>query len=181
MSYPSLSIFSPQTPPLPPDSFLAGVQSTPSDLLAIIDPILANRPRNSLQLTPDGSAADPASLGVAVLLANATTAGNNASYYGEAAQKQLQALLTATPRTPDGAISHRVSQVQLWSDFMYMVSSSSTLPASRDLTSTLPRPRRSSRTTELSPLMRHSSRPPTTNVGSTANTSKTLQPSSGGM
>lgn len=69
-------------------------------------------------LTEDGSAADPASLGVAVLLANATLA--NVDYMPDIDQ-QNEWLLVVAPRTVDGALSHRVSQVQLWSDFIYMV------------------------------------------------------------
>ena len=67
--------------------------------------------------TADGSAADPASLGIAILLANATLA--NVDYMG-AVQDENQWLFLEAPRTPDGAISHRVSEVQLWSDFVAM-------------------------------------------------------------
>ncbi|THH32646.1 hypothetical protein EUX98_g1533 [Antrodiella citrinella] len=70
----------------------------------------------------DGSSADPASIGVAVLLANWTGQGSTDGVdYAGAAQSQLEYLLTQVPRTSDGAISHRVSEVQLWSDFVYMV------------------------------------------------------------
>ncbi|OBZ73000.1 hypothetical protein A0H81_07148 [Grifola frondosa] len=41
--------------------------------------------------------------------------------YAGAARDQLNYLLQDVPRTTDGAISHRVEQVQLWSDFVYMV------------------------------------------------------------
>ena len=60
----------------------------------------------------DGSAADPASIGVSVLLANWT--GQGGLDYAGAAKDQLDFLLLSVPRTSDGAISHRVSQVQLW-------------------------------------------------------------------
>lgn len=65
---------------------------------------------------PDGSAADPAAVGVAVTLANFTsTSGNvSAAEFGEAARDQVRFLLEVAPRTRDGAISHRVEQVQLW-------------------------------------------------------------------
>ena len=62
---------------------------------------------------PDGSAADPASIGVSVLLANWTGKGSGQNYAG-AAFDQLNYLLYKVPRTSDGAISHRVSQIQLW-------------------------------------------------------------------
>ncbi|KAH9828825.1 Six-hairpin glycosidase-like protein [Rhodofomes roseus] len=86
-----------------------------------------------------GAAGDPASLGVAILLANWTGAPNppldvplNATdprgvnfgqgvTYARAAAEQLEYLLTVVPRTDDGAISHRIEQVQLWADFTYMV------------------------------------------------------------
>ncbi|TBU36627.1 glycosyl hydrolase family 88-domain-containing protein [Dichomitus squalens] len=73
--------------------------------------------------TTSGEAAgDPASIGVAVLLANWTGAGaaDKLDYAG-AARDQLEYLLEKVPRTSDGAISHRVENVQLWADFVYMV------------------------------------------------------------
>ncbi|KAJ7905504.1 glycoside hydrolase family 105 protein [Mycena olivaceomarginata] len=41
--------------------------------------------------------------------------------YAKAAQSQLEYTLNVVPRTSDGAISHRVAQVQLWSDSVFMV------------------------------------------------------------
>ncbi|KAH9924009.1 Six-hairpin glycosidase-like protein [Fomitopsis serialis] len=112
-------------------------------VLQIAENAAANR-SNSTGPQPvmyvDGAAAgDPASLGVAILLANWTGAPDpeldrplNASSphgvsfgrgvtYARAAAEQLEYLLTVVPRTDDGAISHRVEQVQLWADFTYMV------------------------------------------------------------
>ncbi|KIO30557.1 hypothetical protein M407DRAFT_20446 [Tulasnella calospora MUT 4182] len=75
--------------------------------------------RSGKQLVQDGSAADPASIGVGVLLGNWTRApGAN---WDTAAEDQLDALLNGTPRSVDGAISHRTEIVQLWSDYVYMV------------------------------------------------------------
>jgi len=37
-----------------------------------------------------------------------------------AASEQLKYLLEVAPRAPNGAISHREDQVQLWADFIYM-------------------------------------------------------------
>ncbi|KAG8973142.1 hypothetical protein FRB90_009988, partial [Tulasnella sp. 427] len=75
--------------------------------------------RSSKQFVQDGSAGDPASIGVGVLLGNWTRApGAN---WDTAAEDQLSLLLNATPRSVDGAISHRTESVQLWSDFVYMV------------------------------------------------------------
>ena len=62
----------------------------------------------------DGSAGDPASIGFAVLLANWTGQDNGQIDYAGAASDQLNYLLLDVPKTSDGAISHRVSEVQLW-------------------------------------------------------------------
>lgn len=67
----------------------------------------------------DGAAGDPASIGVAVLLASKVNAPGE-DWLG-AASNQLQLLLKGTPRDWNGAISHRVDDMQYWSDFMYMV------------------------------------------------------------
>ncbi|KAJ2925863.1 hypothetical protein H1R20_g11230, partial [Candolleomyces eurysporus] len=81
-------------------------------------------------LMPDGSAADPASNGVTILMANwtglaARDSASNSSLnydYAAAAKSQLDFLYSSSvPKTSDGAISHRVDQLQLWSDFIYMV------------------------------------------------------------
>lgn len=67
---------------------------------------------------PDGSAADPASIGAAVILANWTVPGPMGGVtkqdYANAAEQQLRAIMEETPRTRDGAISHRVEEVALW-------------------------------------------------------------------
>lgn len=62
----------------------------------------------------DGSAADPASIGFAVLLANWTGQDAGQIDYAGAAKDQLDYLLQDVPQTSDGAISHRVYEVQLW-------------------------------------------------------------------
>lgn len=59
-------------------------------------------------------------LGVAVLLRNWTLSSYEASPYGVAAEEQLKYLLKVAPRASNGAISQRESQVQLWSDYVYM-------------------------------------------------------------
>jgi len=63
---------------------------------------------------PDGSAADPASIAFSMLLANWTGQDSGQVDYSGAATDQLEYLLYKAPHTSDGAISHRVSQVQLW-------------------------------------------------------------------
>lgn len=79
----------------------------------------------------DGAVGDPASkfahqsaspyihgkftgIGVSVLIANWTRSNLSDTEFSNAAADQLEYLLDVAPRTPDGAISHRASQVQLW-------------------------------------------------------------------
>ena len=65
----------------------------------------------------DRSAGDPASLGISILLANHTLGDVD---YMSAVMEQNEWLLRVAPRTDDGAISQRVADVQLWSDFLAM-------------------------------------------------------------
>lgn len=87
-------------------------------VFTIVKNIVGNRStsnsnaKGAQPLMQDGSAADPASIGVAVLLANWT--GQSGQDYAGAAKDQLDYLLQDVPKTSDGAISHRVSEVQLW-------------------------------------------------------------------
>ncbi|KAI0698006.1 hypothetical protein BC835DRAFT_1405518 [Cytidiella melzeri] len=69
----------------------------------------------------NSAAGDPPSIGVSVLIANWTGRGqqDNLNYAG-AATDQLEYLFLKVPRTSDGAISHRVEKLQLWSDFVAM-------------------------------------------------------------
>ncbi|GAA5912382.1 hypothetical protein JCM6882_002576 [Rhodosporidiobolus microsporus] len=101
----------------------------PYEIVSAAAEIVASKPDGQGQLISDGSAADPAAVGAFVVLAaNLTEEGANlrgSSVGREAAwsavEGQVRELLERTPRTGDGAISHRVSEVQLWSDFVYMV------------------------------------------------------------
>ncbi|GJE94139.1 hypothetical protein PsYK624_103070 [Phanerochaete sordida] len=73
-------------------------------------------------LLTNSAAGDPPSTGFAVILANITgRAQQDNLQYAEAATSQLEYLLTRVPKTSDGAISHRPEQLQLWSDYVYMV------------------------------------------------------------
>ncbi|CAJ2514048.1 Uu.00g021670.m01.CDS01 [Anthostomella pinea] len=63
----------------------------------------------------DGAAGDPASLGVSAILI-----GQTQPAYEAAADRQMTHLLTAVPRWPNGAISHREAVAELWADFLYM-------------------------------------------------------------
>ncbi|KAG9120140.1 hypothetical protein FRC07_004498, partial [Ceratobasidium sp. 392] len=89
------------------------------EVLAISNDIVKSRPDGTLALMKDGSASDPASNGVAVLIANWTEA--QGPDFSSAASDQLTWLLQHVPRSSKGAISHRNNAVQLWSDFIYMV------------------------------------------------------------
>lgn len=111
------SVFSthPQPPPADiPTNLTSGLQP----VLDIARNVVSNRANvnNNTQgaqpLMPDGSAADPASIGIAVLLANWTQ--QDGQDYAGAAKDQLDFLYQNVPKTIDGAISHRVSELQLW-------------------------------------------------------------------
>jgi hypothetical protein len=108
------SVFSGQS--LPPPSTVPSSEVTAlGPFLNIARTVVQSRPKNQTDpqpLMPDGSAADPASIGVCVLIANWTKAGD--LDYAGAAKSQVDYLFTKVPRTSDGAISHRVSQLQLW-------------------------------------------------------------------
>ncbi|KAJ7774838.1 Six-hairpin glycosidase [Mycena metata] len=121
---PDFSVFS--STGLPPPA------SVPSNTTSAIAPVfsiahnIVSALKNSSGPAPlvagDGAAGDPAAIGVAVLLANWTGQGaSDGVNYAAAAQNQLEYLLNVVPHTSDGAISHRVAQVQLWSDSVYMV------------------------------------------------------------
>lgn len=89
-----------------------------STVVQIANAVMSSRPPSIQPLAVDGSAGDPASLGVAVMLAS--RARRNDPEYAQAAAAQLHFLLEEAPRAPSGAISTRADQVQLWSDFVYM-------------------------------------------------------------
>ncbi|EKG11057.1 Six-hairpin glycosidase-like protein [Macrophomina phaseolina MS6] len=63
----------------------------------------------------NGSAGDPASLGVAAILI-----GQTQPAYLAAAGRQVEHLLTTVPRWSNGAISHREDVAELWADSIYM-------------------------------------------------------------
>ncbi|KAF8597060.1 hypothetical protein BDV93DRAFT_499963 [Ceratobasidium sp. AG-I] len=130
---PSVSVFTASSIPGSPAAKGTGVNLTPvnniiksalasgelKDVVAISTEIVSTKAAGTLPLMKDGSAADPASNGVAVLVANWT--GAQGSDFSEAAKDQLDWLLNHVPRSSKGAISHRNNAVQLWSDFIYMV------------------------------------------------------------
>ena len=116
----SYSVLS-SSPVSPPQQVPPNLQSALNDVLAIAHTIVSNRSISNGNVTgpqpliQDLSAGDPASIGVAVLLANWTgqSASDGLDYSG-AARDQLEFLLQKAPKTKDGAISHRMDQVQLW-------------------------------------------------------------------
>jgi hypothetical protein len=119
LSAPSYSVITPSVRLPPPSSLDSSLNATLADVFTIarnavaaLPPPPSNGTGQPLVLG-DASAGDPASIGVAVLIANWTNLGGE--YYGAAATAQVQYLLgPAVPKTQDGAISHVVSQLQLW-------------------------------------------------------------------
>ncbi|KAF9076520.1 Six-hairpin glycosidase-like protein [Rhodocollybia butyracea] len=115
LNWPSLSVFNASA--FPPPHILDNANNA-SDVLNIANNIVSAKPSDSLALVAnDGAVGDPASIGVAVLLANWTS--SNVSF-ATAASDQLDYLLNVAPRADSGAISQRTDQVQLWADFIYM-------------------------------------------------------------
>ncbi|KAJ7273725.1 Six-hairpin glycosidase-like protein [Mycena haematopus] len=120
------SVFSSTQLP-PPTSVPSNTTSAIAPVFSIAHNVVSALKLNSSSpptplVTGDGAAGDPPSIGVAVLLANWTGQGSGDGLdYGQAATSQLQYTLNVVPRTTDGAISHRVAQVQLWSDSVFMV------------------------------------------------------------
>lgn len=113
------SVFSSNS--LPPPSTIPSDLTTPlAPFFAIARSVVSNRTvANNKSVgpqpfLPDGSAGDPASIGMCVLLANWTNQDGGQIDYAGAAKDQLDFLFQQVPMTVDGAISHRVSQVQLW-------------------------------------------------------------------
>jgi hypothetical protein len=113
----------------PPASIPSSLASSGSldPFFAIAKAVVSNRTvsnNNTVGAQPlilDGSAADPASIGVSVLIANWTRQDGGQIDYAGAATDQLDYLLNVVPKTSDGAISHRVSQVQLWCDIQFLL------------------------------------------------------------
>ncbi|KAH9040722.1 glycoside hydrolase family 105 protein [Lactarius pseudohatsudake] len=126
LSAPSFSVLTPSIPLPPPPYLDSSLNDTLADVFTIARNAVAALPpppsNGSGQplILGNFSVGDPASIGTAVLIANWTNLGGE--YYAAAATAQIQYLFgPAVPRTHDGAISHLASQVQLWSDSVYMV------------------------------------------------------------
>jgi hypothetical protein len=100
----------------PPQSVSNSISPALQPFLSIARTVVGNtNASNATRPQPlllGGNVADPPSIGIAVLLANWTSqAGED---YAGAAKNQLEFLQFNVPRTSDGAISHRDSEVQLW-------------------------------------------------------------------
>ncbi|KAJ3998634.1 Six-hairpin glycosidase [Lentinula boryana] len=116
LDWPALSVFNASAIPPP---YELDAANNASDVLKIATSTVSAKPSDSLALVAnDGAVGDPASIGVAVLLANWTDSSDIS--YASAASEQLDYLLNVAPRTDSGAISQRSDQVQLWADFIYM-------------------------------------------------------------
>ncbi|KAG2365988.1 hypothetical protein BDR07DRAFT_1480713 [Suillus spraguei] len=110
----------------PPHNISSNVTSALGEVFKIAHNVVVARSLSNITgpqpLIADESAGDPASIGVAVLLANWTGQGAlDGLDYAGAARDQLDYLFQNVSKTSDGALSHRVDQLQLWSDFVYMV------------------------------------------------------------
>ncbi|KAF8259459.1 Six-hairpin glycosidase [Lactarius quietus] len=118
-----LGVFSPYSIP-PPAQLPPGVAA---DTIMLMPPAVASFsvvaekvPGTQPLINGDGAVGDPASIGVSVLLRNWTLPNRENTTFATAAEEQLDYLLNVAPRAPNGAISQRESQVQLWADFIYM-------------------------------------------------------------
>lgn len=105
----------------PPQNIASNLSNSLHEVLAIAHSVVANRSISNGNITgpqpliKDASTGDPASIGVAVLLANWTRLWEvDGLDYAGAARDQLHFLLQNVSRTSDGALSHRLNQLQLW-------------------------------------------------------------------
>ena len=121
----SYSVYTPPNNNLPPPGTLTTAMTTALEPVFNISRIIVGmqtKEKGPKPFIPDGSAADPASIGVAVLLSDWTGQSQVDSLdYAQAVKDQLEYLLHKVPHSADGAISHRGNEVQLWSDSVYMV------------------------------------------------------------
>jgi len=101
-------------PSKPGEAALAALQP----MLEIANSVASGDHSRPHPLVPDGSQADPASVGVAVLIANLTKDAHGGKYdYAGAAWAQVAYLLRTGVKFPDGAISHRDEGLQIWCVF----------------------------------------------------------------
>ncbi|GAA5994052.1 hypothetical protein JCM5350_004660 [Sporobolomyces pararoseus] len=131
-SFPSLSVYSSDYDKVSPST-----SPLPTQVMGMVSYLISQNPPSTsqLQIVRDGSAADPVSIAPFYVLSNYTLEDdqntlptNDSRIQGarkptieEAVRNQVEAILQKTPRTSDGAISHRSESTELWSDFVYMV------------------------------------------------------------
>ncbi|GAA5948394.1 hypothetical protein JCM3765_001405 [Sporobolomyces pararoseus] len=131
-SFPSLSVYSSDFDKVSPST-----SPLPTQVVSMVSYLVSQNPPSTsqLQIVRDGSAADPVSIAPFYVLSNYTLENdqdtlptNDSRIQGarkptieEAVRNQVEAILQRTPRTSDGAISHRSESTELWSDFVYMV------------------------------------------------------------
>ncbi|KZT20057.1 hypothetical protein NEOLEDRAFT_1036442, partial [Neolentinus lepideus HHB14362 ss-1] len=127
---PSYSIFSSSSIPLSSSQFTYGPPSSLDPILTLAHSVIANRSTSNdnaqgpQPFMQDTATSNPVSIGVAVLIANWTgyTGYGGAEDYVGVAWDQVDYLFSGSmPKMSDGAILHHVSQLQLWSDLVYMV------------------------------------------------------------
>ena len=119
LSAPSFSVLTSSVVLPPPSNLITAVNASLGDVYTIARNAVASLPpppsngTGQPLFSGDTSAGDPASIGPAVLIANWTGLGGE--NFGSAATAQVEYLLgPAVPKTSDGAISHRISELQLW-------------------------------------------------------------------
>lgn len=119
LSTPSFSVLTANVSLPPPTSLNSSLNNSLADIFTIAQNAVAALPTPPSDgsgqplASGDGSSGDPASIGVAVLIANWTNLGGED--YAGAATAQIEYLFSpSVPKTQDGAISHRTSDLQLW-------------------------------------------------------------------
>lgn len=111
LDYPARAVFSP--------TYASTTSPTPSTANALVAAWYAKLPSPShatqFAQVQGGAAGDPASLGVAWIVAGAS-AGSSAQAYASVVESEVDYLMNIVPRTSSGAISTRPpgETVQLW-------------------------------------------------------------------
>lgn len=116
-SYPKRSVFS--------STVFSATSPVPSKVNAVIKTWYTKRPSDATQFAEvdGGAAGDPASLGVAWIMAESAQTSSVAKKYVSIVAAEVSYLTKTVPKSSAGAISTRPPDetVQLWSDWVYMV------------------------------------------------------------
>lgn len=113
IDHPELSVFG--SAPFPPPYPLEYSGYTMTNAQFLMD----THPEGVMAIMEDGAAGDPMSNGITLLLANFTNPDD--PRFSSGFESQLKFIEEYVPKSSEGAISHRVSELQLWADSMYMV------------------------------------------------------------